>query len=152
MDHRGAAVRSLGLVVLVVCGALAGCGDDAASFGPLAVQRPLEGSGDAANEGTLVVTDTCVHLRDARGRLVTLVWESDRVSWDPATRTVTYRDRDDGDLSLVDGDTIVVGGSGDQGGPETEWLDRLDWVSPPAQECRTGYWWSVAGVEEVTGG
>ncbi len=127
----------------------------AIAWGPLAVYAPQDGADSARNEGTLRITDTCVTL-ERLGAVTLLTWPADRTSWDETTRTITFENFDGTIVTVEDGDVVVVGGSGSGGEGEgepgmsiEEYLDRIDWVAPPASSCPLDERWGVGAIELV---
>ena len=127
----------------------------AIAWGPLAVFPPQDGADSARNEGTLRITDACVTL-ERLGEVTLLTWPADRTTWDEASRTITFENFDGTIVTVADGDDVVVGGSG--GGTESEaeggisseeYVDRIDWVAPPASSCPLDSWWGVGAIELV---
>lgn len=125
----------------------------AIAWGPLAVYPPQDGADSARNEGTLRITDTCVTL-ERLGEVTLLTWPADRTTWDERSRTITFENFDGTTVTVADWDVVVVGGSG--GGSESEaegglsaeeYLDRIDWVAPPASSCPLDSWWGVGAIE-----
>ena len=135
------------LVVLIV----AGCSQappDGAGWGPLAVDDSQEG-GEALIHGTLRVNDDCVLLEE-RGVEVLLVWPADRTRWNEAARTITVRSRGV-EITIGDGNRLVVVGGGSSAGegglPSDRWIDSMDWVARPSDECLRDVRWFVAQVD-----
>ena len=103
--------------------------------------------------GVLRLTDQCAMLEAATGDSVLLAWPATETTWQPETKTVVYR-RPSGELAEArDGDAVVLTGSGEVfSGPESEgltveaWIDRLDWVAPPDQDCTADSSWSIGDV------
>jgi hypothetical protein len=96
---------------------------------------------------------------ERRGEVTLLTWPADRTAWDEASRTITFENFDGTVVTVSDGDDIVVGGSG--GSSESqgegsltseEYMDRIDWIAPPAASCPLENWWGVGALEMETGG
>jgi len=124
----------------------------AIAWGPLAVFAPQDGADTARNEGTLRITDSCVTL-ERLGEVTLLTWPADRTTWDGASRTITFENFDGTVVTVADGDVVVVGGSGSGGESEgepglstEEYLDRIDWVAPPASSCPLDERWGVGAL------
>jgi hypothetical protein len=124
----------------------------------LAVFPPQDGADSARNEGTLRITDSCV-VMERRGEVTLLTWPADRTAWDEASRTITFENFDGTVVTVSDGDDIVVGGSGGSSKSEgessltsEEYVDRIDWVAPPASSCPLENWWGVGAVELAAAG
>lgn len=104
--------------------------------GPLAVASS-EAASQVRMDGTVHVTDQCV-LLDVQGEEVLLAWPAARTSWDPATRNITFTNRDGTRQVFSDTNRLMLKGSSSraQNGQTNEaWAASLDWVSPPAQGC-----------------
>lgn len=122
-------------------------------WGPLAVLPARVGMDTLRAEGPLRITDHCVYL-EAAGRAYELFWHADQVTWNEASRTITFANfpwNDGGRVvTLHDGDLIVIGGSGGGEGEGSLSRDalvsRAEWVAPPASSCSLGPWWSVGAV------
>lgn len=141
---RGAVVGRLArrYVAQVAClAALVACGSTP-DWGPLAVESPQDGSSAGLEAGTLRITGDCAQLLTAEGIVVTLVWRSDRVRWDAASRSVVHTNAKGPKVRLKDGDAAVVGG----GQIESGAVSGIDWVSSPRAMCDTGEWWGVDDV------
>lgn len=121
-------------------------------WGPLAVASPYRGAGQALFVGVLRVTEECVFLEQGNERTL-LVWESDRTSWSPETRTISF-DAQGGTVTVSDRDHVRLGGGGsavDEGGlAPDEWVESIDWVASPSQSCLTDARFSVGDVEVFT--
>jgi hypothetical protein len=119
-------------------------------WGPLAVIPPQDGADTARTEGTLRITDACVHL-EWRGELTFLFWPADRTIWDAESRAITFRNFDGTFATFSDGDPVVLGGSGDSaaesGVTGEEWISSMRWVAPPAASCSVDQRWGVGAVE-----
>jgi hypothetical protein len=123
----------------------AGGGD----WGSLAVIGPQDGADTARMEGTLRVTDDCVQVLE-QGEPVLLVWPSGQTSWDPGTRSITFVNADGTTVTVGDGSTVVLGGSGmsrDEDGELVDtWLAGMRWVAPPAAGCTADRYWTVGEI------
>ena len=119
-------------------------------WGPLAVIPPQDGADTARTEGTLRITDACVHV-EWRGQLTFLFWPADRTIWDAEARAITFRNFDGTFATVSDGDSVVLGGSGDSaaesGITDEQWVSSMRWVAPPAASCSLDQRWGVGGVE-----
>jgi hypothetical protein len=97
--------------------------------------------------GTIRITDECVFL-EHRGDKMLLVWLAYLTSWDPAARTITFRNIDGSLTTVRDGDPVELGGGGES--PEevdaAEWVSTVDWAAPPGPRCPTGQPWRVSDV------
>lgn len=88
-------------------------------------------------DGTVHVTDRCV-LFAVQGQEVLLAWPAARTSWHPATRNITFTNRDGTRQIFSDTNGLVIQGSSSraQNGQTNEaWAASLHWASPPAGEC-----------------
>ncbi len=128
------------------------------AWGPLAVFPPQDGADTARKEGTLRVTDGCVTL-ERQGEVTLLTWPADRTTWDAGSRTITFENFDGTNVTVADGDDIVVGGSGSGGESEgepgmsvEEWIRSHEWVAPPTLSCPLDLRWGVGAVELVRAG
>lgn len=136
------------LVLAVVLGAVASCGDsqnsssdDDADWGPLAVARGDASGSEALIEGILRLDDQCVTIESNGGRVL-VVWPSNSTQWDSDANTITYSATDDeSEVILRDGDTMSVGGggwaAGESEGDPADWAGSTEWVNEPADECLT---------------
>lgn len=123
------------------------------TWGPLAVLPPQDGMDTLGAEGPVRITDTCVYL-EAHGAVYLLFWHADQVTWNEASRTITFENFPWNDHAKVvtvgDGDQIIVGGSGGgdaEGESGASFVGRMDWVAPPDPSCTLDPWWSVGAVE-----
>jgi hypothetical protein len=144
--------RGLVAMMLVLALVVAGCAADpyppatatVASpdrpWGPLAVIPPQDGADSARTEGTLRFTDTCVYLESGGARTL-LIWPADRTSWDAGSRSITFRNFDDGIVTVGDGDGVVLGGGS---GAEAE--GGVAWVARPSADCSLVPNWGVGDV------
>lgn len=130
-------------------------GPRANAWGPLAVIPPQDGADQARTEGTLHITETCVTLERA-GEVQLLFWPADRTTWDAEVRAITFENFDGTVVTVADGDSVVLGGSGDSelesGRSGEEWVDSMEWVAPPAGSCPLETRWGVGAVERVGAG
>jgi hypothetical protein len=88
-------------------------------------------------DGTVHVSDRCV-LLEVQGEEVLLEWPVARTSWDPATRNITFTNRDGRPQIFSDTNHLMFRGSSSraQNGQTNEaWAASWNWVSPPAREC-----------------
>ncbi len=148
--------RALGACLLLFVSALAGCAapqvEDTApptEQGPLALA--IGENGDLAlTTGTLEITGTCVFLLNIReGTRTLVVWPAARTSWDPLTRTIIFRSRNEQVHRLASGQRVSLGGSGggaDGGEPAAQGLGRLVWQVAPLPECVQPDYWVVGDV------
>lgn len=118
-------------------------------WGPVAAfQSPLQM--EARNEGVLRITDLCTFLERGEERAF-LAWPADRTRWNPGEASITFRTRSGHDVTLRDGDEIVLGGGGSSraegGDTGFEWAARHVWVSPPDPSCLLDVRWEVSEVE-----
>jgi len=125
----------------------------ASTWGPLAVV-PFSNGDEARTEGTLRITDTCAFL-EVGGTPTLLLWGADRTTWSAETRTITFENFDGTVVTVADGDDVVLGGSGggreseaESGIPNEGWVDRTEWVAPPAASCPIDEWWSIGSVQD----
>jgi hypothetical protein len=105
-------------------------------WGPLAVASSQEAS-QVRMDGTIHVSDRCV-LLVVQGEEVQLAWPVARTSWDPATRNITFTNRDGRSQIFSDTNQLMFRGSSSraQNGQTNEaWAASVNWVSPPAREC-----------------
>jgi hypothetical protein len=125
-------------------------------WGPLAVIAPDDGADTARAEGTLRITADCVLLETGGDLLLLLLWDSDEVSWDATSRTITYTNWDGSRALLRDGDAVVLGGGGgsaaESGVSGDVWFSQLDWVAEPQATCPRDPWWGVGHAEVVAAG
>jgi len=128
-------------------------------WGPLAVAECCVGGDFARNEGLLHISDRCVNLEVGSGRSLLLLWGSDTTTWDPEANAIHFQRRDGQGVELRDGQSVIVGGSGEaftddpdasEGLPWHEWVERIDWVAEPDESCAVadGSW--GVGNAEVT--
>jgi hypothetical protein len=78
--------------------------------------------------GRLNIGRRCVTLQGT-GSPTTLVWSSGQATWDEASGTITFDDRDLGTLELEDGMRVTL-----RGGDPDVLLD-LVWLAPLAGAC-----------------
>lgn len=83
-------------------------------WGPLAVVDEAVTGGGAAGlgPGTLHIGAECVTLR-VGGHETTLIWRGPQVAWDSRARVIVFTSSRDRQVRLSDGETILVGGTGD---------------------------------------
>jgi hypothetical protein len=105
------------------------------TWGPMAVVHDTTRDGlDAGlGPGTLVIGETCTTL-EVEGRPTTLVWRDWQAAWDPEARAIRFEDRSEGELELVSGDRLTLGGYAPwvegAGGPPAP-----PWLVPPDPTC-----------------
>lgn len=88
-------------------------------------------------DGTLHVTDRCV-LLEVQGEEVLLAWPAALVFWDPATRNITFTNRDGPRPIFSDTNRLMFRGTAsraESGETNEAWAASVSWVSPPAREC-----------------
>jgi hypothetical protein len=105
-------------------------------WGPLAVASSEEAS-QVRMDGTVHVTDQCV-LLEVQGEEVLLAWPAARTSWDPATRNITFTNRDGIRQIFSDTNRLMFQGtssSAENGQTNEAWAASLEWASPPAGKC-----------------
>ena len=148
-----ACLATVAVVVAVWLGLAPALGQPTAPlnpWGPLAVIPPQDGADAARTEGTLRITDECVHV-EWRGELTFLFWPADRTIWDAESRAIVFRNFDGTVVTVRDGDNVVLGGGGDSaaesGVTGEEWISRMRWVAPPAGSCLIDQRWAVGAVE-----
>jgi len=123
-------------------------GSTPATWGPLAVRPPEDGSDTAALQGTLRITDSCVYLESA-GELVFLTWLADRTTWDDVTRTITFVNFDGVVVTIGDGTHVELGGGEAESDISAEeWINERDWVAPPDSSCELERRWGVGIVHD----
>lgn len=122
------------------------------TWGPLAVSAPQDGADTMRAEGTLRITDTCVYLERPPAELTLLSWPANRTTWSEESRAITFENFDGSTVTVIDGDQVVLGGSGGgdaEGGISgEEFVKQMDWVSPPASSCTVDRWWGVGAVTQ----
>lgn len=136
---------------------MAACGSDARSaspepalqWGPVAAfLSPLQM--DARNEGVLRITDRCTFL-ERGGEREFLAWPAERTRWNPDVASITFRTRSGNEVTVRDGDAIVLGGGGSSraegGDTGAEWAAGLLWVAPPDPACLGDVRWEVSEVQ-----
>lgn len=121
----------------------------ALQWGPVAAfQSPLQM--DARNEGVLRITDQCTFL-ERGGERSLLAWPAERTRWNAGAASISFRTRSGNEVTVRDGDEIVLGGGGSSraegGGTGAEWASRLTWVSPPDASCLVDFRWEISEVE-----
>jgi hypothetical protein len=154
----GIAQLALALAVVAVGAACTGPGPESPTqeagdaWGPLAVKDGPPNGDFVRMPGVLRLTDQCAMLELATGELVLLAWPVNETAWRPETETVVYR-RPSGDaVEARDGDAVVLTGSGEVfSGPEAsgtlgDWIARLDWVTPPDEDCTADLSWSIGDL------
>lgn len=117
------------------------------SWGPLAVEPPQDITTAAKAAGVRVrITDECVwQVEEGEDHRTLLVWPADRTTWNDDTGTITF-EGSDGAVTVTDGDRVTMGGGARTLDSFEELVASLDWVSPPAQECRTDVYWRVSDL------
>jgi len=131
------------IVVLTV--SMSACGDmTRGPWGPLAVQGPIDHADDAGLAGgELEIRDACVRIE---GRDALLVWPSNRTSWDPDSQAILFEDNNGGrgSMELTEGTKVVLFGAGSR---DFGSLREIDWVNPPAEECRADIRYYIHDVD-----
>lgn len=121
----------------------------AVEWGPVAAFRSPQQM-EARNEGALRITDRCTFLERGDGREF-LAWPAERTRWNPGEASITFRTRSGREVTIRDGDEIVLGGGGssraEDGDTGLEWAARHFWVSPPDPACLLDVRWEVSEVE-----
>ena len=123
-----------------------------ATWGPLAVIPPQDGTDLAGVAGRVVITETCVVLDDD-GAPILLFWPADRTRWDPQAKAITFENYDgSGPVTVRNGDSVTLGGGGDSeaesGVSGEEWVARMKWVVPPASSCPLDERWGVGAIRK----
>lgn len=115
-------------------------------WGPLAVVAGGGGPDATTGPGTLSIGADCVTFRsDGASDLDTLVWGSDRTSWNPKDRRIVFEHHINGITRLSDGDRVAFGGmeleqdllEASEG--LSAWLEA-SWVRPPDPSCPEAMW------------
>ena len=70
-----------------------------------------------------------------------LIWPADRTSWDPGSRSITFRNFDGSIVTVGDGDEVVLGGGS---GAESD--GGVAWVARPSADCSLVPNWGVGDV------
>jgi hypothetical protein len=95
------------------------------------------------------VTEDCVTVGTSRGAVL-LLWPRDRASWDPSSRTITFRNVDGALVTAGTGMHVVVGGGGggadEAGADPVAWVARMRWVVEPSRNCPLDAWWAVGDL------
>lgn len=118
------------------------------SWGPLAVEPPEEASTTGLIDGVTVrITDQCVFMTEnnEKDERTLLVWAADRATWNEDAATITYEDSD-GSVTIADGDRVNISGGYRHFESFQELVASIEWVSPPAEACRTTEFWDVGNV------
>lgn len=118
------------------------------SWGPLAVEPPEAVTETALLDGATVrITDECVFMADdnEKDERTLLVWPADRTTWNEDTATITY-ENSDGSVTIADGDRLNSVGGYSHFESFQELVASIEWVSPPAEACRTTTFWDVGGI------
>jgi hypothetical protein len=148
--------RAVGGLVMAAF-AMSGCGTGTPSaspepvvqWGPVAAfLSPLQMQ--ARNQGVLRITDRCTFLERGNERQF-LAWPADRTRWNPAEKSITFRTQSGDEVTVRDGEEIVLGGGGssraEDGGGGPEWAARLVWVAPPDPTCLVDARWEISEVQ-----
>lgn len=122
-------------------------------WGPLAVVDAPPNGDFSRMPGVLRLTDQCAMLEADTGELVLLAWPVNETAWRPETESVDYQRPSGNPVQVHDGDAMVLTGSGEVfSGPESEgltveaWIDRLDWIAAPDEDCTADRSWSIGDV------
>lgn len=144
-----------GLLISVF--AIGACGSDVPSaspgavvqWGPVAAFRS-PAQMDARNEGVIRITDRCTFL-ERRNERELLAWPAERTRWNPGDASITFRMRSGREVTVRDGDAVVLGGGGSSsregGGTGAEWAARHFWVAPPDPACLVDVRWEISEVD-----
>lgn len=132
------AVAGIGLVLLV-----RGMLTPMPPTGPLAIVEPQPGSPQARNEGVLEITDECVRLVHPDGTSTLVIWVRGSVTWNATDRSIAVTIPDGDDLTLRNGDAVVLGGGG---GPADTLESAGSWVRRPGEACKPPNWFLAVDV------
>lgn len=100
----------------------------------------------ARREGVLRISAQCVFLEDLGRNNNLLIWPASHTTWDAATAAIRFVRRN-GELIVVrDGDRVALGGSGSPIPNWSEFVESVDWTSPPQAGCIASQSWSVGNV------
>lgn len=159
MGHPTRLIAGLAASLFVIPVSLVACGDDdgvdgdsSQAWRPLAVVSGPPSGDEALISGTLVVADDCVTIRSgSHSEEALLVWPAEGTSWDSETKTIEYSDGEER-VELSDGDRVAFGGGGsstrEDGLRPREWVDSVEWISPPDAACPMDIRWFVGGLSE----
>lgn len=151
------------IVVLTGCASLpspeqsparpSGSADQAAGdWGPLAVVNEPANGDFARTTGTVRLEENCAMLEADTGGRVLLVWSAGHATWLGESQSVRYRNFSGDVMEVADGDSVVLGGSGQTFiGPEAiwtwdEWIERRNWLVVPHDSCRTDSAWGIGNI------
>jgi hypothetical protein len=134
----GVAVAGIALVLLV-----RGMLTPMPPTGPLAIVESQPGSPQARNEGVLEITDECVRLVHPDGTSMLVIWVRGSVTWNATDRSIAVSTPDGRDLTLRNGDAVVLWG----GGGPADTLERAgSWVRRPGEACKPPNWFLAVDV------
>ncbi len=116
-------------------------------WGPMAVALPPHNMHEARLEGVLRITARCVYLQAPSGQFrdTLLVWPHERSAWRADIKGVELTSPD-GEVVVVDGSRIILGGSGLAQTEPEEWLGTINWLSPPDPSCPLNAYWELNQV------
>ena len=112
-------------------------------WGPLAVidDDAVQDLDAGTSPGRLIIGPDCVTLRVSKDTRLTLIWRDAETTWDPLLGQILFDDREEGLITLSDGDRIRLGGasllppdSPDQGAAQPTW------IVPPDASCPQERW------------
>ncbi len=112
--------------------------------GPLALVEPQPASAQARTEGVLDITDECVRLIQPDGTSSLVIWLRGAVTWDATERSIAVSTPGGRDLTLRNGDAVVLGG---RGGQAAELETAGSWVRRPGEACNPPEWFLAADVQ-----
>lgn len=110
----------------------------AEEWGPLAVNQSGNAVPDFTVFGTLRIGEDCATFEEHENAL--LIWPSERVDWNPDTRTITLQNEEGKPVILQDGDAAHFVGL-EKRPPESDVkdIDQLDWINPPKPTCESDH-------------
>lgn len=144
-------VLAISALVVAACGSGAPTAspEPGVQWGPVAAFRS-PAQMDARNEGVLRITDRCTFLERGGDREF-LAWPAERTRWNPDAASIAFRTRSGDEVTVRDGDQVVLGGGGSSraegGDTGAEWAAGLVWVAPPDPTCLVDLRWEVSEVE-----
>lgn len=112
--------------------------------GPLALVEPQPASAQARTEGVLDITDECVRLVHPDGTSSLVIWLRGSVTWNATDRSIAVSTPDGRDVTLRNGDAVVLGG---RGGQAAELETAGSWVRRPGDACQPPEWFLAASVQ-----